>query len=522
MEFNELRITKHDMNAILLPDHVFTYNAYTYFTSSVVPKFEQFRTLVPANHSVDPTLYDIVFAIGDIHADFRKLLQILSNLKIITLPNGLDPYTDDIYNVDIISNTTWNKHRTLVVLVGDLVDGSRGLDPRTRSQKDGVDDPKGSFEFLLHCFLYNIRLSAKQHESEVMFTMGNHDLRSVFIRNGSDITILYDYVHPTTWMFLDVQTFSKVDQRMKRRLVLQEFYKNCPYGILLLENDTIQEAAFVHGGFHAPDGTSLVTNLLTLQQDLNIDLDIETFTKELYKDPNNVLETRYYSESTNPNLCSSLNTFPYKKIIVGHCPTGNSKSGSTFDKIYTTMHSTNPERYTKCKTGTGCVLLHCKNPQIAFTDVALSAAFLSSGNKNRGVEVLVLLKNTSYQNGSNDTYYTATTQQATKNTLPSSVVSFPNTTPPFSSNYLQALEANLNNNSPGFLRANAVRKTENNANPNLKRERIRMAAEKRMLAETISNSSKSFSKTRKNRKTRKSRKSRKSRKNRKTRKTQRN
>jgi len=510
MDLDTLRITKEDMTALLLPEYKLKTDTLTgYFANSVIPKFKQFRILVPANHKIDPTLYDIVIAIGDIHADFRKFLQILEELDLITLPSGLDPYTNAIYNLDIICNTKWNKVRTLVILVGDLVDGSRG-------GPGGVDDPKGAFEFLLHCFLYNIRLSAKQQDSDVVFTMGNHDLRSVFstIQPHNDIFSLYNYVHPTTWEFLDVQNtiqYTKDQQRLKRRAVLEEFYKNSPYGMILLENETMKEAALVHGGFHmvsksyklSPDPIDSMGEILPLQQKLNNDLDIVAFTRDLYKNMDNVTETRYYSESTDPELCSKLTNFPYKKIVVGHCQTMSYKPGSTFDRVYNDLLMNNPDRHTKCTRGNGCVLLVCKNPQIAFTDVGISQAFFrGKDNSKRAVEVLVLVKNNSYRNGSQDEYYITSVKQATENKAVHPITPLLNTTPPppFSSNYMEALNRNLNSNVSGFPETMRVKQNEANINRELKRERILMATQKRMNLATVAAASGSSRRRRRQRK----------------------
>jgi hypothetical protein len=401
----------------------------------------------------------------------------------------LDPYNDTIYNIDIICNTKWNNYkRILVVLVGDLVDGSRG-------GRGGVDDPKGAFEFLLHCFLYNIRLSAKQHESEVMFTMGNHDIRSVFITPipYNDITSLYDYVHRTTWNFLDVSRAThKNVQREKRKKTLIEFYRNCPYGTLLMDNGIIKEVAFVHGGFHSfadirntsSPPSDIINQILPLQEILNNDLNIENFARNLYASNNNALETRYYAESTDPELCNKLTNFPYNKIVVGHCQTMKYTPNSTLNKIYTKLLSENPARHTKCTSGTGCVLLTCEKPQIAFTDVGISQAFFrGTTNNERAVEVLILQKNRSYRLGSNLEYYTTMVKQATQDSATDPIVPLPNTTPSyFSARYMDAFEINLNSNEPGFPETMRVKSNENSVNSELRRERILIAAQKRINA----------------------------------------
>ena len=45
----------------------------------------------------------------------------------------------------IITESTWNKRNALFIVIGDLVDGRRNRD---------VNDKYGSFELLIHLFLY--------------------------------------------------------------------------------------------------------------------------------------------------------------------------------------------------------------------------------------------------------------------------------------------------------------------------------------------------------------------------------
>jgi hypothetical protein len=52
-----------------------------------------------------------------------------------------------------------------------------------------VDDPRGSFEMLMHCVLFNMRIQARDPElkSDVCFVLCNHEIVSVFgFRCASD------------------------------------------------------------------------------------------------------------------------------------------------------------------------------------------------------------------------------------------------------------------------------------------------------------------------------------------------
>jgi len=352
-----------------------------YYSQVIVPKFEQFRQVKRANHVIDVKLYDEVFTTSDIHADYRKLLQLMENCGLITLPAGLDPYAEeDIYNPRFIYETVWNKPRTLFIMVGDIVDGSRDSD----GGRD-VDDPKGGFEFLLHCFLYNIRLEALKNDSEVLFVIGNHDLASVIELNDH---VTHTYVHPPTWSFFGNPNMERTTEGLQlRQAVLTEFYKNCPYAMLSLENNGKKEAAFVHGGFHdiARNRKQIVNTLPKLEQyqkEVNGNLNLARFSDLQKHFKNGSLWTRQYQENTN--RCALVNELPYNQIVVGHCITG--MPTNTYNLIYESMED--KDRVRKCNSadGRGCVLLDCfngENPKISYVDVAMSAAFRSDRGRRR-------------------------------------------------------------------------------------------------------------------------------------------
>ena len=130
------------------------------------------------NYIINAQEYDRVYVTSDIHSDYRKFVKILKDIGLID--TSINPYTDDIYKSDLVTNTNWIPEKTLLVIVGDLVDGRRN------SQ---VADVNGSFELLLHIFIYNLRLSAHEKKSEIIFTIGNHDFHSV-IKITNDNTSL--------------------------------------------------------------------------------------------------------------------------------------------------------------------------------------------------------------------------------------------------------------------------------------------------------------------------------------------
>jgi hypothetical protein len=123
------------------------------------------------NHEIDTSKYSTVYITSDIHADILKIIQLLQKEELIT------PLTDPYTETDLCSLVTtlqWNekKKNTLLIIVGDLVDGRR---------TDEVKDTLGSFELLLHILLYNLRVSAMNYGSNVLFTIGNHDYMTVVL-----------------------------------------------------------------------------------------------------------------------------------------------------------------------------------------------------------------------------------------------------------------------------------------------------------------------------------------------------
>ena len=119
--------------------------------------------------------FDRIYVNSDIHSDYRNFINFLKNLNLIAIPYGLNIYTDpanpatrnDIYDPRFIIETKWLATNTLYIITGDLVDGRRG--------SFAVDDPRGSFDILLHMFIYNLRLKALEMNSDILFTIGNHD-----------------------------------------------------------------------------------------------------------------------------------------------------------------------------------------------------------------------------------------------------------------------------------------------------------------------------------------------------------
>ncbi len=367
-----------------------------YFKQYIEPKLLNRKSTLQINHNINTDNYNDIYFTSDLHADYRKLVQMLVNAKLISIPTDINIYSDQIYDPRIISESQWIKSNSLFIVIGDLIDGHRSVD---------VDDRYGSFELLLHLLLYNLKIKAQQINSDVLFTIGNHDLHSVlaYVNEPSVGNYLGDYVHNTSKKyFINHQT---------RVAILKLFYDLSPYLFLNLNNN---EIICVHGGLHNPRDTEEINMdaVISIQNNININglsqLSHTYFINNSLKQisskdnvgriSNGILWTRFYASSNDRNLvCSTIKKTNYKFIVVGHCPTSN------FRPLEDIMN--NDAKYNNCDrlnqtNGKGCVIIDsCKDenniPVLAFVDSALSSAFRSSPgiNQKRNIELLHLRNN---------------------------------------------------------------------------------------------------------------------------------
>jgi hypothetical protein len=347
------------------------------------PKIHAMLDVLEMSHVIDVSRYDRVYITSDIHADFRKLLQLLSDAGLIRLPyiDGVpaDPYSDDVYHTDIICDTKWSTDsRVLFVIAGDLVDGCRQCEHATQTQ---LNDKVGSFEFLTLCFLYNLRIQAMQRNSNVLFTIGNHDLHSVLSEDEGS-WFWSQYVDYSAKRFFGASSY--------RRQVLEPFYDLSPYFMLSLENPAarMKEVAVVHGSFHGEDRTDNLTWCSHLQQSVDrVGLHktlTQTVLQALDNQASSPMWSRVYAKS--PSRCDLINELGYKLVVVGHC--------TTDDPRYDAFANSKPDA-----SNGKVVVFNCDRPNsqssVAFVDVAISHCFRASGNRNdvRRVEMLHLVCN---------------------------------------------------------------------------------------------------------------------------------
>jgi len=343
-------------------------------------------------HVIQCVAYPTVYFSSDIHADVRKFIQMLRAVGLASMPVPvLDPYTPDIYDPRMISEVQWTGGRgTVLVIVGDLVDGKRGA-----SQ---VDDPRGSFELLLLCYLYNLRIQARKNGSEVLYTIGNHDYLSI-VTNSDDLD---GYIHLSALNDEDDSFFATSAQRKN---ALRTFYALNPFFMLSFMNGAQREVACVHGGLQNETG-SLADALELYQSTIDtkmtrgeIEMSLENLPAVLsvrssalrnYMD-GGAIWTRFYVYDADGKCGPGVLASTYPLIIVGHCPTDSSVRSRR-------IMTENPARYPGCSVGgpvpgLGCVVTDCDTahgPRLAFVDTTMSQAFHGADSSGRYAQFLKL------------------------------------------------------------------------------------------------------------------------------------
>jgi len=346
------------------------------------------------SHTIDARKYDRAFFTSDIHSDLRKFVQMLTNNGLIG--TSLDPYKEeDIYNPALIADSEWTGgSRTILVIIGDLVDGNR---------QQTVRDSKGSFEFLLFALLYNLRRKANREGSEVLFTIGNHEYDSIIYPALGRSSDYYKKGFVTN----EAKRFFNDKDKIRSEALLP-FLNTSPYYMLSFITPKI-EVVCVHGGFHregaGPGSRGYGFNLLYLLVDIQNKIDSnESNVVNAHPLINEFLNTRIYNKEGG--FCDKIAEKPsdmkdklsdFLLTIVGHCPTNSNHRSLEL------IRSDN-DRYTGCdgrvsKEGehpVGCVVVDCKYadgaPKLAFVDTAMSHAFRPSAEDNspRPVQMLLL------------------------------------------------------------------------------------------------------------------------------------
>ena len=362
----------------------------SFFNVNVLPELKKGRLHIKnggMSHRIKAGAFKKVYVTSDIHSDFRKFVELLVNAGIITIPGDINLYTDDIYNIDILTETTWNMKNVCLIVLGDILDGKRG-------QGFEVDDKKGWFELFIHLFLYNMRIKAIDNSSFILFTFGNHDFHSLI---RLDDHMLKSYVTISTKMFFNTFGGSWIENRKN---VLLPFYEVIPLFYVVINDGTRTEMLGIHGGFHLSDGSVISAELNALQSAVNAipaSKSLLSLSPKLYDvlampgTDDGGLWSRVYENAAS--ACSLLDGAKPNLFVVGHCPTTFGKAGS----VQLATMNANPDLYAGCNkgdgVGRGCVTLSCSN-KLAHVDVGMSCAFYGYADKKmhqgRDAEILIL------------------------------------------------------------------------------------------------------------------------------------
>ena len=367
--------------------------------------------------------YDKIYLTSDIHADLRKFAQLLVNAGIIKYENGgmTNILTIPEIPSKLLTDMKWIPQKTLIVIIGDLIDGARVINDN--GEEHSVLDKKGNIELLLHVFLYNLRIKARKAESEVRFTVGNHDNETLSETSGNGQV---GFMHPTVFNFFGGMTAEGLNNRKN---CLMPFYKCSPYFILTINNEIV----CVHGGIHRNDGHDITNTEITdinnkdiylIQEEIETNLNkFETYQDDgLFKDKGIIgqdgngtgdgpLWSRFYAENENiENTCNLIaedsEKFKYKLIVVGHCPTIDIYRGNFFHHNEIKEEYLKTQKDNKCEDG-GCVLIGCdtyNGPQLAFVDIGMSKAFHEKYLETSEFLLLEAINPAGY-NSNTDRYY---------------------------------------------------------------------------------------------------------------------
>jgi hypothetical protein len=354
--------------------------------------------------------FDRVFVTSDVHADLRKFMQILLACKLISIGTYTHGhlYENDTNIYEIVWEAKWVAPKTLLVICGDIIDS--GFGSAKYAELNALGDERGSYEFLLHCLLFNLRIQARKVDSDVQFTIGNHDSATV---TGCATTCPTDGIDPF-YVYYGHMQFARMGmqqprdklerafitgQLLNRRNMLIPFYACSPYLML-----TLGKVAFVHAGF-VWQGSDQYNEALKKQTvldtaALHANTNLVDFFEPTRSDANTLrfLWTREYFDE-HEVACKANTSHDFELIAVGHCVTHEYKSKQpSIERLLDEQcngYTTNGCVLTRdCRTEDG------KGPLLALVDTGMSATFRNGGdatnlvvqNSTREVGMLLLSK----------------------------------------------------------------------------------------------------------------------------------
>ena len=349
-----------------------------------------------------------IYATGKVHADLPKLIQVLESAGLIKRVRRASMY-------DAVFDVKWIATDTLLVICGDLINGQRLYEHGVVTR---VDDRDGSFEMLLHCMLFNLRIQARKLGSDILLVIGDHEINSIFLYN-----------HPQRWS----ETFAcpvhlhfapklydgEMTNAVKNRaLMLAPFIMCSPFLMIRIGGIVLANGGFSHSYTNYAsvyqDAAAAQTEIDKIVFDIKKAHEFTETTSNIIEEYSNlamsgtysvsIADVRGYIELTNDELCSRAETNALTKdgvdlVVVGQG--GRVQPNRALE-----------EDVKGCRGGNhdGCVIMRrCPGGLlVALVDTGISACVQKdpSINKDRDLEILELVRsNTGGVRGARDVKY---------------------------------------------------------------------------------------------------------------------
>lgn len=173
-------VTKGKQNTSRIPKIIkSTSSSNSYNIENLDPIYNKLSKDDNPKYFYEKSKVDNIYAIGDINADYLTLVKMLIGFKLIKYS---DKTKIEINNPELISNVEWAApKKTILVICGNIIggwnSGGYSTEHRLGLKKDENTDVKrnidnGDNEMLIHMFLRNIKLLAKENNSDVMLVYG--------------------------------------------------------------------------------------------------------------------------------------------------------------------------------------------------------------------------------------------------------------------------------------------------------------------------------------------------------------
>jgi hypothetical protein len=350
--------------------------------------------------------FERVYATSDIHADLPKLIQIIVSAGLVAIEEPTGDVYEDVWRV------TWVARDTLFVVCGDLIDGRRPV--RGGPPRD-VKDPRGSFEMLMHCMLFNLRIQAHALGSDIRFVLGNHEIVALFNYPTASGEFRSGFVCEAHTRFADAAPIdaAPTDALESRASLLLPFCMCSPF--LLIR---VGSVLFTHGGFVATSGgidVDIYERTVGAQRSIDaavaanphdVDAVADIISRYRFAMVNiertvvlSAAEVRGYAELSLDAMCGRSQTIALSNrgielVVVGHCVTHGQKALAAEFKAMCPVDG----EEAGCVVTRGCSYPSASGPKrltVALVDTGMASCFRADqrvDNAQRAVSILALIR----------------------------------------------------------------------------------------------------------------------------------